>query len=42
MTDFCTGENLAFNLAHVVGDSHPVLPDLLFSILREIIIFEKL
>ena len=42
MTDFCTRENLAFNLAHILGDSHPVLLDLLFLFLRDIQIFEKL
>ena len=42
MNDFCATENLTFNLAHVLGDSHPVLLDLLFSFLREINSFEKL
>ena len=42
MRDFCTRENLTFTLAHVLGDSHPILLDLLFSFLREIKIFEKL
>ena len=42
MNDFCIEQNLTFNLAHLLGDSHPVLLDLLFSFLREIKLFDKL
>ena len=41
MKDFCTEQNLTFNLAHLLGDSHPVLVDLLFS-LPEIKMFDNL
>ena len=42
ITQFCTNENLAFNLENILGDSHPALLDLLFSFLRDIKILNKL
>ena len=42
MTVFCTQENLALSLDHILGDSYPVLLDLMFSFLKDIKIFEKL
>ena len=42
MTEFCTRENLTFNLANILGDSHPALLDLLFTFLRDIKVLDKL
>ena len=42
MNDFCTREHLALSLDHILGDSYPVLLDLMFSFLKGIKIFEKL
>ena len=42
LTQFCIREKLTFNLAHILGDSHPALLDLLFSFLRDIKFLDKL